>query len=1236
MADIASLTFNVDSSPVRRAESDLKSMASEGRRVERETAGSTDKMNKSFGGLRTQISLVAGAIAALGVTRELRTMVQTLAGFEQAMARTKAVSRATASEFEAMNKIARELGATTEFTASQAAFGLEFMALAGFKARESIAALPAVLDLATAASMDLGRAADIASNIMSAFGMEAERAAEVSDVLAAVNARANTTVEQLGDAMRYVGPVASALGITINTTAAAVGVLSDAGIQGSAAGTGLRRVLSSLVNPTSQAKSVLDSLGVTLDEVNPNVVELEDIISRLASAGLDASDALKIFGDRGGPAILALIENSGNLQDLVETMRDVEGASKSMAEIMRDTLQGDFYTVQAAAEGLRIALASTFTPQIREAAQKYAGALSAVTEALESGDYEGHLRFVGDIAVAVSSAATAYVGIRGALLLAAAAQGVFNAAARANPYIMLATTLAALAPLVIRYTRRVEESTKANREWFESFNLMPGVVASTGRAAGLTAEEIEALTRSTIRDFEARRDSVSSLRDFNVAMLDSQKSVQAVIEALDREYLLLTMTARQRMAYQAIEEAGIGITLRDAVAIRERVDAIFDLKDAQEEAERTAREAARGARTLRDSWSSLSDQADQTGTAVSSMLENIQREWGNTFYNMDFTAKGFFGSVTDGFRRMLSEMASKDLVSSVLRGGGMSAITGGSVAGLISGGSQFLGGMLGRGAGIAAGTMGPPTAAAASGASMGAFLTNPWTIGIAGALLAADRLTGGDGKVRQNAGMFVAPTPGADPSRSFAVDPFASGLNVTGFARRAEQDQAREVISIFRDIDASLTGMVGALGGTLDMTKKIVWGLDEEATTGSHGTFLGLGGNSELTGDLDSQVQMFFNQLVENVEGLDAALLASVRSAGSVEAAFDIMTREMEKSAATQERLASVMERVDYEIEKALTYLGGSFVEPLGDFLLSLSGLENAAAVSRVREYAEAMHGLDGALVDALNSTNDINEMVGVLGRAMYEQQQVAAAEEKIQRDRLNAIKEEHTALRLSADLNRSILGQLQAASNRLGVMSDSQLAMGRSQATHTLRSMVGGTIDQDALSRALGVATQDASRLYSNIVDFARDQGITANLIAQLTEQTEDQLGTEELQLAALDQQLIILTGTKEEVASAREALEDIYAVLSPASNDPVFDPVSTQTGYAESSVSGTVHAVPDGRSVSVGRPESENEELKSIREELAQIREATRSTAMHTNKSSKQLERWDIDGMPEVREAI
>lgn len=348
--DIAQLGMAIDTRDVDRGTRQVKGFASETQKAGRAVGTATSAMAKNW-------KVAAAAVAAtVVVMRTLAGSITILRQFENSMSQVGAISRASAVDLMAMRDIAKDLGSTTEFSASQAADGMRFLAMAGFDARQSMAAIPQVLDLATASGMGLATAADIASNIMSAFGVAAEDAAQVTDALAAVSSRANTSVEQLGDAMKFVGPVASAVGKGINETAAALGVLSDNGLQGSLAGTGLRKVMSSLLNPTNEAADALQRLGVNLEDVNPNTQELTDIVDTLASAGLSAADALTIFGDRGGPAILALVGNNQRLKDLTSEMQNVEGAASDMATTMRDNLEGDAMSLRSAIEGLIIAI----------------------------------------------------------------------------------------------------------------------------------------------------------------------------------------------------------------------------------------------------------------------------------------------------------------------------------------------------------------------------------------------------------------------------------------------------------------------------------------------------------------------------------------------------------------------------------------------------------------------------------------------------------------------------------------------------------------------------------------------------------------------------------------------------------------------------------------------------------------------------------------------------------------
>ena len=307
-------------------------------------SGELDKAKKSASGLKSALFALGGIALFVGAIRSI-------AEFEASMSRVKAVLRGiTEDEFKALNEEARRLGATTVFSASQAANGLEFLARAGFSANEALAALEGTLNLAAAGGLDLGEAADIASNVLSGFALSADKANKVADILALTAASANTNVSQLGTAMAYVAPIAAAMGVPIETAAAAIGKLSDAGLQGSVAGTGLRRVLSTLNTPSAKLTKTLKKLGLEFKDVKANGDNLAEVMGLLKSRGLTAADALQLFGDRGAPAALAMGNVAAEMRVLNNELANAEGAAKDMAKTMSDNILGAFKQFQSALE----------------------------------------------------------------------------------------------------------------------------------------------------------------------------------------------------------------------------------------------------------------------------------------------------------------------------------------------------------------------------------------------------------------------------------------------------------------------------------------------------------------------------------------------------------------------------------------------------------------------------------------------------------------------------------------------------------------------------------------------------------------------------------------------------------------------------------------------------------------------------------------------------------------------
>lgn len=390
MTDFAKLGIGYDPSGLSRARGDFAKTELAGGRLERSVVNSSRKMSSSM----NQVAMAARSmLAPLATFLGGRAIVTEIADFETSMSAVAAITRATGEELAAMRDIARELGATTEFTAGQAAEGLKFLGMAGFEANEAIAALPDTLNLATAAGMDLGTAADIASNIMSGFQIAAKDAAIVTDILAAAASRSNTDVTQLGRAMKFAAPVANAMGISINDTAAAIGALSDAGLQSSQAGTGLRAVLASLAGPSKKAQDAFDELGLNMKELNPTSNALSDILLRLSESGMTAEQAIAIFGREAASAGLVLVNAHARVAEFGQELGNVSGEAQRMADTMRDNLGGDLRILASAISGLVLTLGDAgLTDALRAATQSatsffefLSGNVSVIS------DYQGYI-----------------------------------------------------------------------------------------------------------------------------------------------------------------------------------------------------------------------------------------------------------------------------------------------------------------------------------------------------------------------------------------------------------------------------------------------------------------------------------------------------------------------------------------------------------------------------------------------------------------------------------------------------------------------------------------------------------------------------------------------------------------------------------------------------------------------------------------------------------------------------
>ena len=330
---------------------------------------------------------IAGGILASGlfaVTRQMYT-------FELALNRVAAVSRASTEEMEQFENQARQLGATTEFSASQAAGAQVAFAQAGFSVNETLNATPGILSLAAAGQLEMAEATAIAAKSVRQFNLDASETNRVADVLAEVSARSLTDVQKMGRALAFSGVAADTLNVSIERTSAALGVLQNAGITGFRAGTNLRALFSRMAGPTNIAAKEIERLGFNVDEFSKRVQEGQfvEVLEELGEAGLDFVSARKIFEQEVAPAAIILSKGGDEVRELTKQLENAEGAAEAMAKRTNQGLVGAFRRLRSVTEELLISLGRTGIVQAMTGAANSAAWLIRVVAGLP-----GPIRFV--------------------------------------------------------------------------------------------------------------------------------------------------------------------------------------------------------------------------------------------------------------------------------------------------------------------------------------------------------------------------------------------------------------------------------------------------------------------------------------------------------------------------------------------------------------------------------------------------------------------------------------------------------------------------------------------------------------------------------------------------------------------------------------------------------------------------------------------------------------------------
>lgn len=317
--------------------------------------------------------IVAGFGAALKVT----------ADFDAQMSKVAAISGATGEDFDKLRAKAREMGAETKFSATEAGQAFEYMAMAGWKTDDMLDGIAGVMNLAAASGEDLGTTSDILTDALTAFGKTAADAGDFADVLAQASSNANTNVGLMGETFKYVAPVAGALGYNYRDVGVAIGLMANSGIKASQAGTALRGLFTRLAKPTKQSAEAMERLGISMTNADGSMKPLSQLMGELRErfSGLTEAEkaqyAAMLAGQNGMSGMLAIVNTSDkDFNDLTNAIANSDGAAQRMADRMNDNLAGQLTILKSQLEELAISIGDVLTPYAR----KLVGVVQKVTD----------------------------------------------------------------------------------------------------------------------------------------------------------------------------------------------------------------------------------------------------------------------------------------------------------------------------------------------------------------------------------------------------------------------------------------------------------------------------------------------------------------------------------------------------------------------------------------------------------------------------------------------------------------------------------------------------------------------------------------------------------------------------------------------------------------------------------------------------------------------------------------
>lgn len=353
-------------------------------------------------GIATAVTAISGMSTALAGVAGYSIKVGS--SFEAGMSKVQAVSGASNEQLQRLSDKAKEMGATTKFSATEAADAMNYMAMAGWKTEDMLNGIDGIMNLAAASGEDLATTSDIVTDALTAFGLTAQDSTHFADVLAAASSNANTNVSMMGETFKYVAPVAGSLGYSAEDCAVAIGLMANSGIKASQSGTALRSMFSRLAKPSKEVKEAMEKLNISLTDSHGNMKTLDTLMGDLRNSfsGLSESEkaemASSLAGQEAMSGLLAIVNASdADFNKLKDAIYGADGASAKMAETMQDNLKGKITITKSTIEGLGIKIYEEIEDPMKEAAEGTTDSVEQISSALENGGIDAAVEKTGNI-----------------------------------------------------------------------------------------------------------------------------------------------------------------------------------------------------------------------------------------------------------------------------------------------------------------------------------------------------------------------------------------------------------------------------------------------------------------------------------------------------------------------------------------------------------------------------------------------------------------------------------------------------------------------------------------------------------------------------------------------------------------------------------------------------------------------------------------------------------------------